>query len=124
MTVTPLSPDSIATQAIKLWVILSTPNTAAGDRSKVRAQHLAYQAELERRGLLFAAGPFLDDTGEPEGRGLIIIRASSRAEALEIALKDPFHELGYRTFTIQQWRLNEGTFTIRVDHSSGRFKLE
>ena len=108
----------------KLYVVFTEPVEASGDRIAVRAQHLEYQYELERRGVMFAAGPFLDESDQPNGSGLIIYRAASLAEATEIASKDPFHAQGFRTFKIMSWRVSEGTIGIRLNYSTGVYQLD
>jgi hypothetical protein len=42
------------------------------------------------------------------------------AEATTIADSDPMHSSGARTFTIREWLLNEGTYTVQVFYSAGR----
>lgn len=108
----------------KLYVIITVPEEAAGDRASARAQHLEYQYELERNGTMFAAGPFLDAGDQPDGSGLIIYRAASLEAATEIARNDPFHKLGFRTFTIRPWRVSEGTLGLRVNYSTGTCQLD
>jgi uncharacterized protein YciI len=108
----------------ELWVIFSDPAEKAGDRRAVYPQHIAHQYDLEARGILFAAGPFLDETGKPRGPGMIIIRAKDEAEARAIADSDPFHVQGYRTYRLERWRLNEGTFGLRVNYSNGTYQID
>jgi uncharacterized protein YciI len=108
----------------KLYVVFTEPVEAAGDRQAARAQHLEYQYELERRGVMFAAGPFLDEADQPNGSGLIIYRAASLAEATEIARNDPFHKLGFRKFRVMPWRVSEGTIGIRLNYSTGVYQLD
>lgn len=108
----------------KLYVVFTEPVESSGDRMVVRAQHLEYQYGLERRGVMFAAGPFLDENDQPNGSGLIIYRAASLAEATEIANKDPFHAQGFRKFRIMPWRLSEGTIGIRLNYSTGEYQLD
>jgi uncharacterized protein YciI len=78
----------------RLYVIFSEPTDKAGDRRKIFPKHIAYQLEIERKGILFAAGPFVDGKGKPQGPGMIVIRAKSMAEAKRVAEADPFHKLG------------------------------
>jgi len=108
----------------KLYVIITEPVPAAGDRLAARAQHLEYQYKLECEGIMFAAGPFLDANDEPNGSGLFIYRAASLEAATEIARNDPFHRLGFRTFRIMPWRLSEGTLGIRVNYSAGTYQVD
>lgn len=108
----------------KLYVVLTEPVPASGDRASARALHLEYQYDLERRGVMFAAGPFLDPADLPNGSGLIIYRAASLEAATEIANNDPFHKLGFRTFKIVPWRVSEGTFGLRINYSTGTYQLD
>jgi hypothetical protein len=97
---------------LKLFVIFSSGKGL--DLKPYLADHLTYMIELERRGVLFASGPFGDGT---RGDGMTIVRAASEAEAREIALADPFVTNGIRTFTIQAWTLMEGSLNVTVNFS-------
>ncbi len=108
----------------QLYAIFTVP---AGGIEPILAnmeEHLAFQVSLEAEGVLFAAGPmWTDDEQTWEGDGLVVVRAGSRAEAIAIAERDPMHRSGARRFTVRPWMINEGTVTIRLDHSSQTFKL-
>ncbi len=108
----------------QLYAIVTVP---AGGIEPILAgmeEHLAFQVSLEAEGVLFAAGPmWSDDERSWEGDGLVVVRAGSRAEAVAIAERDPMHRSGARRFTVRPWMINEGTVTIRLDHSSQTFKL-
>jgi uncharacterized protein len=81
------------------------------------ADHLAHQVELERRGIMFAAGPLYSrDSNVPEA-GMFVLRASSFEEAEAIAKGDPLHAAGLRTFTLHKWRVNEGSITVKINYS-------
>jgi uncharacterized protein len=85
--------------------------------AKRLADHLAHQIDLEKRGILFAAGPLYPrDSNLPEA-GMFVLRASSFEEAEAIAKTDPLHQAGLRTFTLQKWRINEGSFTVTLNYS-------
>lgn len=103
-----------------LYVIETTgvPERAA-EAGNFMADHLAHQDNLERQGIMFGAGSLRAEgvTGGPPTQGLIIIRAESFEDAKRIADADPMHANGLRTYTVRQWRLNEGTFNIRVNFS-------
>ena len=88
--------------------------------------HLAHQVDLEKRGIMFGAGPLYKEsaTGGPPMAGMIIIRAESFEQAKEIADSDPMHANGIRTYTVRQWSLNEGTFNVRVNFSDTSVKFE
>ena len=104
------------------YVIFSEPTDKEG-RAGFLKDHLAYVAGLESRGIVFAAGPMLDEAGEKTGTGMIVVRAGNLAEAEAIAREDPFHKLGYRSFRVQPWMINEGGFTLGVTFSDGGYRL-
>jgi uncharacterized protein len=109
----------------QLYIIFSEPvPEKAEERHKVHDQHLAHQYDIEARGIMFAAGPFIDEAGKPQGPGMIIIRAADEAEARAIADADPYHRLGYRTYRLQKWSLNEGSFGLRLRYSDGSYSID
>ena len=87
-------------------------------------EHLTYMIDLEKRGILFASGPFLPDEHVPAGTGMTILRASSREEAEAIAKEDPFNKSGMRTFEIKIWQLNEGSYTVTVNYSDRSCRID
>src|SRR5690606_34596680 len=100
-------------------VVLTTPVNGLGPIMENLKPHLDYQIDLERRGIMFGAGPFFDDAEQEwHGEGMVIIRASSLAEARAIAAADPMHMSGARTFTVRPWLLNEGTVTVKITYSN------
>lgn len=104
--------------AKSLYVILTTPVGAPDTLAAHLSAHLAYQKDLEARGVTFAAGPFADDTETAwSGEGMIIVRAGSVDEARAIALADPMHQAGVRTFRVRPWLLNEGSYSVTVRYS-------
>lgn len=107
-----------------LYIIFSEPTEKAGDRRAIHPEHLARQYELERTGVLFAAGPFVGEDDKPQGPGMIIVRAASEAEARAIAEADPYHQQGYRRFRIQKWMLNEGSLGLRLNLSNQTVSLD
>ncbi len=110
----------------RLYVIFTKPAPGMEARiEEVTPEHLAFQVELERTGIMFAAGPFLnqDEKTAPE-EGMIIYRAESLQAAQEIADSDPMHSSGARTYTIRPWLVNEGGFKLSVSFSEGKFKLD
>jgi uncharacterized protein len=91
--------------------------------AKRLGDHLAHQVELERKGILFAAGPLYSrDSNLPEA-GMFVLRANSFEEAEAIAATDPLHVAGLRTYTIQKWRLNEGSITVTINYSDQTAKI-
>ena len=101
-----------------LYVILTTPVAGLETLAAHLPAHLAYQKDLEARGITFAAGPFADDAEQAwSGEGMIIVRAGSVHEARAIAEADPMHSSGVRRFRVRPWLLNEGSYTLTVRYS-------
>jgi len=98
----------------KFFVVLSSGKGL--DLRPRLAEHLAYMIELERRGTLFASGPFGDGRS---GDGMTILRAADEAQARAVMLADPFVVHGLRTFTIMPWTVMEGSVTVTVSLSQG-----
>jgi uncharacterized protein YciI len=104
----------------QLYVVFTRPAAGMGPVMANLEPHLAFQVDLERRGIMLGAGPFwTDDEQRWEGEGMVIIRAESLEAARKIAESDPMHASGARTFTIRPWLLNEGTITVRINFSDG-----
>jgi hypothetical protein len=108
----------------QLYVVFTKPTRGLAPVLEHLKEHLEFQCSLERRGIMFGAGPFWADNEEDWlGEGMVIIRAASLAEAQRIAAEDPMHKSGARSFTVRPWLLNEGTITVRVDYSDGKHVL-
>lgn len=107
----------------RLWVVITKAVAKPEELSKLLEAHLQHQIRLEKEGIMFGAGPLSNPDGSPTGTGMIIIRAESEAEARRIADQDPFHSSGLRTYTLQQWSLNEGRLTITVDFSDQSYRF-
>ena len=97
---------------LKLFVMFSQGKGL--DLKPHLAEHLQYMIELERKGKLFASGPFGDGT---RGDGMTILRVANEEEAHELAKRDPFVVNGIRTYTIQSWTAMEGSMTFTVNFS-------
>jgi hypothetical protein len=109
----------------QLYAIFTTPVNGIGPVLENMEDHLAFQVELEKKGVTFAAGPmWSDDEQSWTGDGLVIVRAASREAAVSIAESDPMHQRGARSFTVRPWMINEGTITVRFDNSSQKFSIE
>ncbi|MBB5166317.1 YciI family protein [Mycobacterium sp. AZCC_0083] len=104
---------------MRLYVISSKPTNGLGPVLQNLEEHIAYQTKLERDGIMFAAGPLAsDDLTEWLGEGLFMYRAESIDEARQFAGADPMHGSGARAFTVREWMLNEGTYTVQVYYSA------
>jgi uncharacterized protein YciI len=111
--------------AKQLYVVFTRPANGIEPVLANIKDHLDFQMELERNGIMFAAGPnWTDDEQNWEGDGMVVIRAASIAEAREIAARDPMHQRGARTFTVRPWMVNEGSVRLRLDYSTGKFSLD
>jgi uncharacterized protein len=99
---------------MQLYVVTFTATSLQAVKEHL-AEHRTYLRDLEKRNVLFGAGPLWTDDGQYfEGDGMLIYRASSVEEATTIAQGDPMHSSGARTFKIRPWLLNDGSITIRV----------
>lgn len=106
-----------------LYVIFTrrVPGVSLTQMRTVTPDHLAYQVQLEKQGVMWGAGPlFTPDDTSWEGDGMVIVRAASLEHAQAIAEADPMHQRGVRQFDIRPWLLNEGSMTIQVSFSDGR----
>ncbi|HUC51199.1 MAG TPA: YciI family protein [Xanthobacteraceae bacterium] len=88
------------------------------------AQHLQFMIGLEKRGALFASGPFKPGDGAQIGDGLTVLRAVSLDEAKVFANSDPFVIAGARTYDIREWTVMEGNIGITVNFSDGSTKID
>jgi uncharacterized protein len=110
--------------AKQFYVINTKPTKGMGPVMENLGEHLAYQGELERTGVMFAAGPLADDHGPGwAGEGMVIIRAKSLADARAVAEADPMHKSGARSFTVRPWLMNEGSFTVRIKGSDQKVEI-
>lgn len=100
-----------------LYVIFTRPVAPRDKIMELLPKHLERQVELEKQGILFAAGPMEPQDSDKPRTGMIIIRAGSFEEAHEIAMGDPFHAEGLREFDIWNWSMNEGSFTVTINYS-------
>ena len=76
----------------RFFVIFSEPTEKKGNRQKIFPQHMEYQLKIKRAGILFAADPFVDSKGKPQGQSMIIIRAKTMSQEKKSASDDPFHK--------------------------------
>lgn len=105
----------------QLYVVFTKPVKGMEPVMAVLQEHLAFQIDLEQRGIMFGAGPFWNDAEDAwEGEGMVILRAGSLAEAKAIAASDPMHKAGARSYTVRPWLLNEGSMTVRMTYSDGK----
>ena len=92
--------------------------------ARMRKEHHDYLVELERKGILFGAGPFRDENGERVGVGMLIIRASSTRAAKRIANAEPYTKAGLRVMTVTPWQRNEGCLSLSIRFADGEISLD
>ena len=100
-----------------LYVIFTKAVAPREQIMELLPKHLERQVELEKQGILFAAGPMEPQDNTKPRTGMIIVRANSFDHAHEIAMGDPFHAQGLREFEIWNWSMNEGSFTDTINYS-------
>src|SRR5262244_1594304 len=106
----------------EMYLVITRP-VRSPEIEKRLHEHLAHQVELERKGIMFAAGPLYSRGSTIPEAGMFVLRANSFEEAEEICKGDPLHMAGLRTYTIQKWRVNEGSMTFTVNFSDQTAKI-
>ncbi|QXQ17102.1 YciI family protein [Pseudomonas tolaasii] len=108
----------------QFYAVFSTPANGIEAVMENLHEHLEHQCQIERDGILVAAGPhWSDDEQYWDGDGLFIIRAASIEHANSIAAQDPMHKCGARTFSVRPWLVNEGRLNLSIEFSTGKFTL-
>ena len=90
------------------------------DLAPLLADHLQYMIDIERQGKMLGSGPL--DFGRSSD-GMTILRVETEAEAREIADNDPFVKNGVRSYTIREWLVMEGSFSIKVNFSDRSIEI-
>ena len=107
----PNIPDAF--DAYTLVVLRRSPDAPLLSDEEVdtlQARHLAYRAELSRRGVLVVNGPF-DQQSDPSFRGMSIF-ACERAEATRISDADPSVIAGRLTYDVMEWWVRAGSLAF------------
>jgi uncharacterized protein YciI len=86
------------------------PPLSEADADELQRQHLAYRAELGRRGVLVANGP-TRERSNPTIRGLSIF-ACSLDEARRLTEDDPGVRAGVFGYDIMEWWTRAGAVTF------------
>ena len=89
----------------EMYLVVTRP-VRSPEIAKRLQDHLSHQVELEKRGIMFAAGPLYPRGSDIPEAGMFVLRANSFDEADAIAKEDPLHKAGLRTYTLQKWRLS------------------
>lgn len=106
----------------EMYLVVTKP-VRSPEIDKRLGDHLSHHVDLERRGIMFAAGPLYSRGSNIPEAGMFVLRASSYEEVEEICKEDPLHAAGLGTYTIQKWRLNEGLITMTINYSDQTAKI-
>jgi uncharacterized protein len=118
----PRNPDIPDEFDVYTVVVLRRPADAPvmseDDLDALQARHLAYRAELARRGVLVANGPF-DAQSDPSYRGMSVF-ACNPAEAARLSDADPSVAAGRLAYDVMEWFVAAGSLTFpRADRPVG-----
>jgi hypothetical protein len=95
-------------------VVLRRPDDAPPmsdvDLDALQDRHLAYRAELVRRGVVVVNGPF-DEQSEPSYRGMSIF-ACDPAEAARLSDGDPSVVAGRLAYDVMEWWVRAGSLAF------------
>ncbi|MDF2989858.1 MAG: hypothetical protein K0S37_372 [Microbacterium sp.] len=95
-------------------VVLRRPEGAPGlseaELDELQAQHLAYRADLARRGVLVANGPF-DRQSDESYRGMSVF-ACDPEEAARLSDEDPSVQAGRLTYDVMEWWVPTGSLAF------------
>jgi uncharacterized protein YciI len=117
--------EGMGVLAKKFYVVFTSPAEGFGKVMENIEEHLAYQHQIEQKGVMFSAGPFAtDDELRWQGAGMVVIRANSLAEAEQVTANDPMHKSGARTYRVGPWLMNESGFTVSVSYSDQKLAVE
>ncbi|WP_395244163.1 YciI family protein [Agromyces sp. MMS24-K17] len=86
------------------------PDLPEDELDALQARHLAYRAELRRRGILVANGPFLEQSDESY-RGLSVF-ACDPAEAARLSAADPSVVAGRLAYDVMEWWTAAGSLAF------------
>ena len=120
---TNVDPSTMKFLGKEMYLVVTRP-VRSPEIAKRLQDHLNHQVELEKRGIMFAAGPLYPRDSDVPEAGMFVLRAKSFEEADAICQEDPLHKAGLRSYTIQKWRLNEGRITVTVDFSDQTMKID
>lgn len=88
----------------------SAPEMPDVELDALQARHLAYRADLRRRGVLVANGP-LGEQSDVAMRGLSIFACDAQ-EARRLSDADPSVQAGRLTYDIMEWWVAAGTLAF------------
>ena len=105
-------------QRLRLWAVTATLSRPMGELEAHLAGHFAFVRQQCATGTIFAAGPLLSESEENVGNGLMIFRAETRQDVLDLLEQDPLYAQGVREYAVAAWQVNVGSITLNVDIGS------
>jgi uncharacterized protein YciI len=107
----PHNPDIPDAFDVYTLVVLRRPADAPDlpeeELDALQARHLAYRAELRRRGLIVVNGPF-DEQSDPSYRGMSIF-ACDPTQAARLSDDDPSVVAGRLAYDVMEWWVRAGS---------------
>jgi len=88
----------------------NAPTLPEDELDRLQSEHLAHRAELRRRGLIVANGPFGEQT-DVSLRGMSIFTCGL-SEAARLNDEDPLVLAGRLGYDLMEWWVAAGTFTF------------
>src|SRR5919106_4794256 len=88
----------------------NAPEMSDQELDALQVRHLAYRADLARRGVVVANGPF-DEQTDIAMRGLSIF-ACDLAEAARLSDGDPSGQAGRLAYDVMEWWVAAGTLAF------------
>ncbi|MFM8525815.1 MAG: hypothetical protein ACKOCM_09370 [Cyanobacteriota bacterium] len=82
------------------------------ERSAHLSAHRAWVASLRLQALPIASGFLVDGDRRPGGGGLLLLQASSHAEALALIQQDPMISGGWVTWQLHEWIAAVGDLAV------------
>lgn len=118
-TTQPSIPERLSAMLNKSLYVAMRETKNAKRMGELLHDHLDWAVAAERKGQLFASGPFAVEEGAAPGSagGMTILRAGSLAEAEAILAEDPFIREKAVSVTIRKWTVMEGGLTVTVRFS-------
>jgi len=89
---------------------VDAPDLPRDELDRLQSEHLAYRAELRRRGLIVANGPF-DEQSDIALRGLSVFTCSLD-EAARLNDADPLVLVGRLGYDVMEWWVAAGTLAF------------
>ncbi len=89
---------------------VDAPDLTDEELDELQRRHLAYRADLARRGVLVVNGPF-GEQSDPAYRGMSVF-ACDGAEAARLSDGDPSVAVGRLTYDVMEWWVRAGALAF------------